>query len=122
MSKKKNNNYIEYESNGDKNKTLLIKEHHDEIKPYLKDIIKNHQKSYVWKTQLTIAIDSVSSKNTDEERIMYSKSDNIELAIRNKADEVIKKIGLDTSVKGGDFVFDCACLLFICCFLYCGWS
>ena len=32
------NNYIEYESNGDKNKTLSIKEHLDETELYLKDI------------------------------------------------------------------------------------
>ena len=33
-----NNNYIEYESNGDKNKNLSIKEYLHKIKPYLKDI------------------------------------------------------------------------------------
>ena len=33
-----NNNYTEYESNGDKNKTIPIKEYLDQIKPYLKDI------------------------------------------------------------------------------------
>ena len=86
-----NNNYIEYESNGNKNKILSIKEHHDETKPHLKDVIKNLQKSYVWKIQLTIEIISVSSKDTDEERIMHLKSDSIELVIRDKADEVIKK-------------------------------
>ena len=31
------NNYIEYESNGDRNKTLSIKEYLDTIKPYFKD-------------------------------------------------------------------------------------
>ena len=33
------NNYIKYESNGNRNQTLLIKEYLDGIKPYLKDII-----------------------------------------------------------------------------------
>ena len=33
------NNYIEYESNGDINKTLSIKEYLDKIKPFSKDII-----------------------------------------------------------------------------------
>ena len=36
-----NNNYIEHESNGEKNKTMSIKESLDEIKPCLKDIINN---------------------------------------------------------------------------------
>ena len=43
------NNYTEYESNGDKNETLSIKEYHDEIKQYLKDIMNNSQKSDIWK-------------------------------------------------------------------------
>ena len=34
------NNYIEYESNGDKNKTLSLEEYLNKISPYLKDIIK----------------------------------------------------------------------------------
>ena len=34
------NNYIEYEGNSDRNKTLPIKEYLDEIKPCLKDIKK----------------------------------------------------------------------------------
>ena len=32
------NNYIEYGSNGDRDKTLSIKEYLDETKPYLKDM------------------------------------------------------------------------------------
>ena len=32
---------MEFESNNDKNKTLSIKEYHNETKPYLKDIINN---------------------------------------------------------------------------------
>ena len=31
------NNYIEYESNGDRNKTLSIEEYLNKIGPYLKD-------------------------------------------------------------------------------------
>ena len=36
-------NYIEYESKGDKNKTLSIKEYLNMIKPYLRDIINDHK-------------------------------------------------------------------------------
>ena len=35
------NNYIEYKSNSDRNKTLLIEECLDTIRPYLKYIINN---------------------------------------------------------------------------------
>ena len=38
------NNYIEYESNGDRNKTS-VEEYLNKIKPYLRDIINNLKKS-----------------------------------------------------------------------------
>ena len=45
INKFSNNHYIEYESNGDRNKTLLVEGHLDKIRPYLKDIINNLKKS-----------------------------------------------------------------------------
>ena len=35
------NNYIEYESNSDRNKTLIVEEYLNKISLYLKDIINN---------------------------------------------------------------------------------
>ena len=58
-------NIIKYESNGDRNETLLIKEYLDKIKPYLKDIINT------LKIQLTIAFKFVFSKDTYEELEIY---------------------------------------------------
>ena len=48
-----NNNYIEYESNGDKNNNFMLDEYLYETKPYLKDIIIDLQSSDTWKIQLT---------------------------------------------------------------------
>ena len=45
------NNYTEYKSNGDKNKTLSVKKYLNKIRPYLKDIINNPKKSEMWKIQ-----------------------------------------------------------------------
>ena len=45
------NNYIEYEISGGRNKNLSVKEYFKEIKPYLRDIIINLQKSNSWKIQ-----------------------------------------------------------------------
>ena len=70
-------NYIEYKSNGDWNKTLLVEEYLNKIRPYLKDIINNLKKSDTWKIQLIIANSFVSSLDNDEERVIHSKSDNI---------------------------------------------
>ena len=58
-------NYIEYESNDDRNKTFSGKEYPDEVKPYLKDIINNLKASDRCKIELTIAINFVSSKDMD---------------------------------------------------------
>ena len=38
-----NDNYIEYESRGDKDKELSPEEYLDMIKPYLRDMINNHK-------------------------------------------------------------------------------
>ena len=43
-----NNNYIEYENNGDRNKNLSVKEYINEVKLYLRDIIIDLQKSDTW--------------------------------------------------------------------------
>ena len=69
-----NNNYIEYKRNGDRNKNLLVKEYLNESKTYLKRIITDLQKSGTWKTQLTIAINFISSKHTGEKKVMHCKS------------------------------------------------
>ena len=62
-------NYIEYESNGDKDKTS-IKEYLDEIKPYLNNLKDNHKTQGERKIQLTMAINIFSSKDSNETRTM----------------------------------------------------
>ena len=57
----------------------------------------------------------MSFKYNDEERIMHSKSDNIEMMSNDKADELKEdlfasllsryQIGLETSMKRSDFIF-----------------
>ena len=71
---------------------------------------------------MKIAINFISSKDTDEECVMNSKSDDIEIMINHKADEVKEEffqslpsryqIGLQTSIKGSDLVFNCIHLLY----------
>ena len=107
-------NYIEYESNGDRNKTLSIKEYLQKIRPYLKYIINYLKKPDSWKTQLTKAINFISARENNGEHVMHS---NTEIMILDKADEVTEElfqsllyrheIGLETPMKGSDFVFDC---------------
>ena len=115
------NNYIEYKSNGDRNKTLSLEEYLNNITLYLKDIINNLKKPGRWKIQLTIANNFISSIDNDEEHVMHSKSDNIEIMIGNEADKVINKL-LDSlknryqnnlaSMKSSEFVFDYVHLMY----------
>ena len=41
---------------------------------------------------IKIAMNSISSKDNDEERAIHSKIDNIEIMINDEADEVVKKL------------------------------
>ena len=86
------NNHIKYKSKGN-SKTLSFEEYLNKIRPYLKDIINNFKKSDTWKIQLTIAINFIFSKDhNNQERLMHSESDNIEIIINEEADEVTKKL------------------------------
>ena len=78
------NNYIEYERSSDRNKTLSVKEYFNKIRPYLKDIINNLNKSDTQKIQVTIAIIFISFIDNDEEKLMHSKSDNKEFNASKK--------------------------------------
>ena len=101
------NNYIEYKSKGDRNKTLSVEGYLDKTIPYLKIII-DLKKSDTWKIQLTVKINFISSKNdNDDTCVILLKNDNIEIMINDEADEVIK------SKKGSELVFDYVCLLYI---------
>ena len=76
--------------------------------------------------QLSIAIHVISSKDTDEERVLNSKSNNIEIMINDEPDGVIEEIfrlllskyqiGLETSMRSSEFVFDCVHLLYYKCY------
>ena len=50
------------------------------------------RKSDTWKIQLTTAVNLISSKDNDEEHKMPSKSNDINIIINDKADEVIEEL------------------------------
>ena len=109
---------------GNRNKTLSVKEYLNKISSYLKDIINNLKKFDTWKIQLKIVNNFISSIHNDEECVMHSKSDNIEIMINDEADEVIKELfnslknryqnNLE-SLKGSEIAFDYVQLLYYKC-------
>ena len=50
------------------------------------------KKPDTWKIKLTIAINCISFKDTDEEAVIYSQSDNKEIMIYDKTDEVTQEL------------------------------
>ena len=88
----------------------------------MRDITITLQKSETWKIQLTIAIDFVSSKNFDEERIMLWKSGNIKFMSFDNANEFVNElfkelfsiyqIGLENSMRASNFIFESVQILY----------
>ena len=116
-----NNNYTRYESKGDK--IFTIKEYLGFIEPYLADMINDYKSKGEWKIQLTAEINFTSLKpDSDETRIMHTKSDNTESMIGSDTNDVIKELfksflqrfqeGLQEKMEGSDFEFDGVNLLY----------
>ena len=109
------------------------------INPYLSNLINNYKthgsaryhsgnKSWVEKTssewiiQLTMAINFISSKDSDETRTMQTKSNNAEIMIGSETNEIIKDLfesffqkhqkELEESMRGSEFVYDSADVLY----------
>ena len=86
-----NNNYTQYESKGDK--ILTVKEYLGLIEPYLVDMIKDYKSKGECKIQLTAEINFTSLKpDSNEKRIMHTKSDNTEIRIGDYTNDVIKEL------------------------------
>ena len=62
ISKAFSSNYVEYKTNGDKDKTLSVKKHLNKIRLYLSNMINNLKTQSEWKIQLTRATNSVLTK------------------------------------------------------------
>ena len=116
-----NNNYIRYESKGDK--ILTVKEYLGLIEPYLADMINDYKSKGEWKIHLTAAINFTSLKpDSNKTRIMHTKSDNEEIMIGSDTNDVIKELfksflqryqeGLQEKRKGSEFEFDGVNLLY----------
>ena len=65
-----------YESRGDKDSKLAVYECFDIIRPYLRDMIDNRKARGEWKIQLIMPIIFDSFIDSNEIRVMRTKSDN----------------------------------------------
>ena len=120
-----NNIYIEYKRNGYKNRDLSLDEYLNNFKPYLRNTIINLQNSGTLQIQLTIAIDFISSKDSEEERGVHTSKNDIIFTFYSVVNDVTEKLfkslrskyqnGLETSMKGSDFIFDSVQLMYYKC-------
>ena len=122
-----------------KEKIFQCKKYLNIIKPYLIHKINEHKthglvryhssnKSRLeetcseWKIQLTMAINFISSKDSDEIRTMHTKSNNAEIMIGSETNEIIEDIfeiflqkyqeELEESMRGSEFVYDSVDVLY----------
>ena len=110
-----NNNYVQYESKGDR--ILTIQEYLSLIEKCLRELINQYKNEGEWKIQLTAEINFISlTPGSDETHVMYTRSDNEEFMNGSDADEVIKLLfksfsqkyeeNLSEKMKGSNFEFD----------------
>ena len=94
----------------------------DKIESYLNNLIDDRKAQGEWKIQLTMAINFISTNDSDETSAMHTKSDNVEIMIGIEKDEIMEKRfnsplqrylkNLEESMKGSKFVFDSVDLLY----------
>ena len=108
------NNYIEYESNGDH--TSTIEEYLALIEPYLRELINDYKSKGEWKIQLTVQINFISLRpDSNETHVMHTRSNNEEFMNGSDTDEIIKELfksvlqryqqNLQEKMRSSDFVF-----------------
>ena len=115
LTKSGYNNYVQYESKGDK--ILTLSEHFTMIEKYLRELIEEYKLKGEWKVQLTIEINFISLKpGSSETRTMYTRSDNIEIMFGDDNDDITEQLfrsllqkyeeNLQEKMRGSDFEFD----------------
>ena len=101
----------------------MVKEYLGLIESHLAYMINDYKSKGEWKIQLTAEINFTSLKpDSDETRIMHTKSDNTEIMIGSETNEVIKELfqsflqryqeGLQEKMRGSEFEFDVIHLLY----------
>ena len=87
-------NYKYYESRGDKDKKISVKQYLYKIMPYLSDLINENKaienNSNEWKIQINMHVNFVSSNDNGENGTIFVWSDNEEIRLGNETDDIIK--------------------------------
>ena len=105
-----------YESKGDKEKRLSVKQYLKNITSHLYDLINDHRIARrVWKIQISMRVNSISSEGTGETRTIYVWSDNVSIMRGSDTVDIIREIFRSflrnyqeelKIIKGSDLVFE----------------
>ena len=87
------------------------------MEKYLRELLEEYYQKGEWKVQLTIEVNFISLKpGSDETRIMYTRSDNIEIMFGDDNDDIIEQLfesllkkyeeNLQIKMRGSEFEFD----------------
>ena len=69
----------------------MLKEYLNLVEKYLKQLIEEYKLEGEWKVQLIIEVNFISLKpGSDETRIMYTRSDNVEIMFGDDNDDIIE--------------------------------
>ena len=91
----------------------------------MRNIIIDLQNSDTWKVQLAIAINFISSKDSEKEGVMHSRSVNIKVTFYSHSNKVVDELfdslrsryqgNLETTVRGSGFIFDSVQMMYYRC-------
>ena len=77
---------------GIQKKKLSAYQYLNKIRPHLYDLINDHKIARrVWKIQINMHVNFISSKDTGETRIYYIWSDNVSIIQGENTNDIIKK-------------------------------
>ena len=101
---------------------LSVEDYMNTIRSYLLSKIDNHKAQDKWKIQIAMRIKFISSLDDNDFRIMYAKSDNVEIISGTETNDVVNELfnslfkryqeGLQTKMRGSNFTFDRVDLLY----------
>ena len=109
-------NYKHYERNGDIEKKLSAYQYLNKIRSYLYDLTNDRRIARrVWKIQINMHVNFISSKDTEETRIYYIWSSNVSIMQGRDTNDIIKELFESflndyqeklKTIKGSVFVFE----------------
>ena len=73
-------------------RTCHLSQYLNKIETYLRKVIINLQNYDIWKIHLTIAINFISSKDSEKEHVIHLNSDNIKFTSYCEVNEVVNEL------------------------------